>query len=269
MSVNSFKSTIWEARLLENYKKASVAERVTTKPVRLEGEKAVFNRIGASKVKDYEGTVSWDAAETSPVELAFDQKKYFAVTVDDVDAVQASGDVLDQYMTEEAEAFAESADAYVMGLYTEAHEDNKVGDDTTPIEVTAANAYDTIVNLGVKLSKQKAPMAGRYVMVNAEVLGLLEKDPRFTATPEYRDNGIVEGQKINGMQVVVTEEVHQVGDNHKIMAVARGGVGYGKQIDKMEAMRLENSFADGVRGLAVYGATALNPKGIAVATVKL
>lgn len=40
--------------------------------------------------------------------------------------------------------------------------------------------------------------------------------------------------------------------------------GAAKQLSKMEAMRLQNSFSDGVRGLCRYGAKVLIPEAIAV-----
>ena len=59
-----------------------------------EGEKAIFNTVSGGTVKDYEGTISYEDATTTPIELAFDQKKYWAIKLDDVDKVQAAGPVL-------------------------------------------------------------------------------------------------------------------------------------------------------------------------------
>ena len=42
---------------------------------------------------------------------------------------------------------------------------------------------------------------------------------------------------------------------------------YGEQIVQTEALRLQTTFADGVRGLHVYGAKLVRPDAIAVAGV--
>ena len=55
------------------------------------------------------------------------------------------------------------------------------------------------------------------------------------------------------MQVVESENLPA----NQIVAIHKSAVGYGKQLDKTEAMRLETSFSDGVRGLAQYGVTTL------------
>jgi hypothetical protein len=267
MAVNSFIPQIWEARLLANFHSRSVAELIATKPTEVQGGKAVFNRVSTVNVKDYAGTVSWDELTTAPVELAFDQKKYFAFTVHDVDKVQAAGDLIDAHTAEASASIQEAVDAYVLSLYTEAQ--HTIGDDTNPIALDKANVYDYIVDLGTKLSTAKVPMANRFVIVNAQVLGLLNKDARFTANPTVLENGVVEGQKINGMQVVVSENIANVDGKFKILAVHQSAIGYGKQIDSIEAIRLQTSFADGVRGLAVYGATVLRPEAMAVLTATI
>ncbi|ARK30775.1 phage capsid protein [Halalkalibacter krulwichiae] len=269
MSVQSFIPAVWDSRLLANYTKASVAEVITTPPVRIEGNKIIFNRIGASELKDYEGSIDWNSVSTTPVELHMDQKKYFAITCDDVDAVQAKGDVLSAYTEQEADNAKEKIDTFVLGLYTGAHEDNVIGSDAEPVALDKLNVYDKIVDLGTKLSKKKVPKANRFVIIESEVLGLLSKDDRFTKNPTVLENGVVEGQKINGMQVVVSEELPNTNGKLKIMALNKQAIGYGKQIEKTEAMRLENSFADGVRGLFVYGAEVIRPEALAVLTATI
>lgn len=266
MSVESFKKKVWEARLLANYSKASIAEVITTPPTKVEGKTMTFNKAGAVEIKDYEGTVDWDELSTSAVDLNMDQKKYFGFKVDDVDAVQAAGDLVDDHTQEAAASVGEVTDTYVLGLYTDAHADNVIGSDAEPVELSKTNVYDYIVDLGTKLSQKKAPRTNRYVTINAAVLGLLSKDARFTANPTVLENGVVEGQKINGMQVVVSEELSEVDGKLHIVANHKGAIGYGKQIDEIEALRLESSFSDGIRGLTVYGAEVIRPEGVAVLT---
>ena len=270
MSVQSFIPSIWEARLLANFHKTSVAEVITTKPTEVKGGKAIFNRVSAVNVKDYTGAITWDELTTTPAELTYNQKKYFAFTVHDVDKVQAAGDLVDAHTAEASATLQETIDKYVLSMYTAAG--NAIGTDASPVVLSALNktsAYDYIVDMGTKLSQKKVPMANRFVVVNAQVLGILSKDPRFTANPTVLENGVVEGQKINGMQVVVSEEIANVNGKYKFLALHQSAIGYGKEIDSIEAMRLQNSFADGVRGLAVFGATVLRPEAMVVLTATI
>ena len=100
------------------------------------------------------------------------------------------------------------------------------------------------------------------MIINSTYLGLLSKDDRFTKNYTILENGVVEGASINGSQLVVSEELPA---DKYILAHKEAWV-HGIQLSKIEALRLETTFADGVRGLQVSGAKVLRPKGIAVLT---
>lgn len=268
MSVTNFLKQVWEARLIEQYSKASIAEVITTKPTKVEGKTMTFNKAGKVAIKDYAGKVEFDDVDTTAVDLNMDQKKYFAFKVDDVDAVQAAGDLVDGHVANASAGIQENTDKYVLGLYTGAHADNVIGGEDG-VALTKTNVYDSIVDLGTKLSQKKVPKTDRFVTINAEVLGLLSKDDRFARNPEVLANGVVEGQKINGLQVVVSEEVATADGKINIVANHKNAIGYGKQIDELEALRLESSFGDGIRGLAVYGAEVIQAEGVAVLTATI
>ncbi|MES5957575.1 phage capsid protein [Bacillus fungorum] len=269
MSVATFIPTIWEARLMANFHKRSIADLITTKPTKIEGNKIIFNRVGAVNVKDYSGSVEWDDTNPSKVEINMDQKKYFAFKVDDVDAVQAAGDLIDPHTQEAGSVLQETVDTFVLGLYTGAHKDNVIGTDSTPIELSPKNAYDYIVDLNTKLNMKKVPKTERFTIINSQVLGLLSKDDRFTKQPVILENGVVEGQVINGSQIVVSEETPNTSGKYKILGLHKSAIGHGKQLNETEAQRLQNSFADGVRGLMVYGAGVLRPESLAVLTATI
>lgn len=252
MAVDNFKPTLWEGALLANFHSVSIADVLATPPAEVKGNKVIFNRIAGGTLKDYEGKVEWDQIATTPVEMIFDKKKYFAFALDDVDKVQLKADVLTATTKEHSAVLAETYDkdffAALLGGTT-----MKIGSSGAKKKVTPANAYDYIVDLGTMLSKKKVPKANRYVTVNADYLGLLSKDKRFTANPKVLENGIVEGQVINGMQVMCSEELPA----NVILANHKSAIGAAKQLNEMEAMRLQSSFADGVRGLCVYGEKVL------------
>ncbi len=261
MSVANFKPTLWEGALIANFHSVSVANALSTKPASIQGNKVIFNRVGAGTIKDYEGTISWDDINTTPIEMTFDKKKYFAFSLDDCDKVQLKADVMGATTQEHAAVLAETYDKdFFITLVTGAATANVVGSKSSKKKLTQANVYNFIVDLGTLLSKKKVPKTERYVTVDAEILGLLSKDRRFTANPNVLVNGVVEGQVINGMQVVCSEEkpVNQIVAHHK------SAIGAAKQIDEMEAMRLQSSFADGVRGLCMYGSKVLRDEAIAV-----
>lgn len=268
MAVENFKKTIWEARLIANFHSVSLADVITTKPVDTQGNKIIFNRVGTGKLKDYTGTVAWDEIATTPIELNMAQKKYFAFSLDDVDKAQLVADSIDDTTKEHAMVLSETIDSYLFSKAIAGVKASNYPSKSVAVELTkVGQAYDHIVDLGTLLGKAKVPNTDRFCVINNDYLNLLQKDDRFTKNAEVLANGIVSNAKINGMTVLVTEEVG-VG---KVVVLHKSALGYAKQIDKMEAMRLESSFADGIRGLCVYDAIALRSEAIAVLnyTIKL
>lgn len=261
MTVQNFKATLWEGALLANFHSVSVADAVSTKPTKIQGNKVIFNRVGAGTIKDYEGTIAWDEINTTPIEMTFDKKKYFAFSLDDCDKVQLVADVMGATTAEHAAVLAETYDRdFYATLTAGVNSSNKIGTSGSKKDVSSQNIYDYIVDLGTILSKKKVPKKDRYVTVDAEILGLLSKDRRFTSNPTVLQNGVVEGQIINTLQVVCSEEKPA----NQIVAHYKGAIGAAKQLDEMEAMRLQSSFADGVRGLCMYGSKVLRDDAIAV-----
>lgn len=261
MTVQNFKATLWEGALLANFHSVSVADAVSTKPTKIQGNKVIFNRVGAGTIKDYEGTIAWDEINTTPIEMTFDKKKYFAFSLDDCDKVQLVADVMGATTAEHAAVLAETYDRdFYATLTAGVNSSNKIGSSSSKKDVSSQNIYDYIVDLGTILSKKKVPKKDRYVTVDAEILGLLSKDRRFTSNPTVLQNGVVEGQVINTLQVVCSEEKPA----NQIVAHYKGAIGAAKQLDEMEAMRLQSSFADGVRGLCMYGSKVLRDDAIAV-----
>ena len=252
MSVQNFIPALWEARLLAKFHERSVAELITTAPTKIEGNKIVFNKVSDVAIKDYEGSVSFDDLDTPKVEIDLDHKKYWAFKVDDVDAVQAAGNLIDPHVEEAGYGMQEDADKYVL---TEALKS------TNTVTVTNEKAYDIIVKLNGVLNKKKVSKANRFTVINSEVLEELQLDSRFTEHYQVLENGLIEGAKINGVQLVFSEELNA--GKYAIVVLHKSAIGYGKQLQETEAMRLQNSFSDGVRGLKVEGCKTLKADGVA------
>ena len=253
MAVTNFIPQIWEARLMAKFHERSVGQLITTAPTKIEGNKIIFNKVSDIALKDYEGSVSFDDLTTSKVELPMDVKKYWAFKVDDVDAVQAAGNLIDPHVAEAGYGLQEATDKLILDEALK-----------TSHTVEGEKAYDVIVKANTQLNKNKVPKADRYVVINAEVLEELHLDPRFTANYTILENGVIEGAKINGVQLVFSEELN--GGEFAIVALHKSAIGFGKQLEETEAMRLQNAFADGVRGLQVCGVKTLREEAVVKCT---
>lgn len=262
MSVANFKPTLWNGALLANFHSTSVLDTISTPPAKIKGEKAIFNRVASGTIKDYTGTVAWDEIATDPIEMNYTNKKYFAFSLDDVDRVQLAGDAMQATTQEHAALIVESYDNKGLAdMAAGVKAGNTIGTKTAKKTITSPEQlYDYIVDLGTILSTNKVPKANRFVTMNSTALALLSKDKRFTLNYTVLENGVVEGSNINGMTIVCTEEV----PSNMVICNWKGAFGADKQLNETEAMRLQSSFADGVRGLCVFGDVVLYAEAIAV-----
>ena len=255
MAVTNFIPSIWEARLLAKFHERSVADIITTAPTKIEGNKIIFNHVSDVTINPYTGKVNFEDLSTSKVELTLDHKNYWAFKVDDVDAVQSAGELIDPHVQEAGYGLQEATDKYVLD------EALKTSNAVTKGEL---KAYDVIVKCNTELNKKKVPKAERFAVINAEVLEELNLDTRFTANYTILENGIIEGGDINGTKIKFSEELNE--GNYAIVALHKSAIGYGKQLEETEAMRLQSSFADGVRGLQVDGVKTLREDAIVKCT---
>lgn len=107
-------------------------------------------------------------------------------------------------------------------------------------------------------------------MIDPQYLGMLSKDPRFTWKPNVLEKGIVEGEQIGGMSIIVSTELPALkkGGTNGIFAIQKDGYGFGMQFDKTQHFpKLENSWNEAVRGRALYGMGVLRPNNIVSAAV--
>lgn len=255
MSVTNFIPVLWESRLLAKFHERSITDLITTAPTKVEGNKIIFNHVSDVSINPYTGTVNFEDLTTSKVELPLDHKNYWAFKVDDVDAVQSAGELIDPHVQEAGYGLQEATDKYVLD------EALKTENEVTKNEL---KAYDIIVKCNTELNKKKVPKADRFAVINAEVLEELNLDARFTANYTILENGIIEGGDINGTKLIFSEELNE--GNYAVVVLHKSAIGYGKQLEETEAMRLQNSFADGVRGLQVDGVKTLRPDAIVKCT---
>lgn len=272
MAVTTFIPELWNARLLYALEKAHVATNLVNRNYEGEisnhGDTVHINTIGAITVKSYTKNTDIDAPETlttTDQTLVIDQAKYFNFQVDDVDKVQAAGELVDTAMGRAAYALADVSDAYLLGVIAAgAAAENTIGSAAAPVALTASNVYENIVKLKTKLDKANVPNTGRTIVVPPDVHSLLLLDDRFakstaTAGQEALINGLV--GRIAGFDVYMSNNVKtgtgtDTGKTpyFEITAQITDATTYAEQIIKTEAYRMESRFADAVKGLHVYGA---------------
>ncbi len=281
MAVTTFIPELWSARLLYALENSHVATNLVNRQyegvIANQGDTVHINTIGAITVKDYtknSDIAAPDALTTTDQTLEIDQCKYFNFQVDDVDKVQAAGELIDVAMGRAAYALADTSDAFLLKtIAAGAATGNTIGSAAAPVALTAENVYENIVKLRTKLDKANVPNTGRTIVVPPEVYALLLLDDRFAkSTAVAGQDALLNGEvgKVAGFTVFMSNNVKtgtgtDTGKTpyFEITAQVSTATTYAEQIIKTEGYRMESRFADGVKGLHVYGAKVTDGNQIA------
>jgi len=268
-----FIPTVWAGRLLtalENalvYGQKQVCNRDYEGEIQAAGNTVKIASIGNVAVADYEkDTDIADAAALTDAEqtLLIDQQKYFHFYVDSLDRVQQNVDIMDEAMRNAGWRLREEADNFLAGVMDAAMPaGNTIGSIATPIVPTKDNAYEYLVDLGVKLDESNAPINGRFCIIPAWFHGMLLKDDRFVRSgTTVGDVRLANGEvgEAAGFRILKSNNVPNAsGLKYKIIAGHANATAYVEQILDLQGYKPEKRFGDAVKGLHVYGAKVVRP----------
>ena len=268
-----FIPTVWAGRLLtalENalvYGQKQVCNRDYEGEIQAAGNTVKIASIGNVTVNDYEKDVDIaDAAALTDAEqtLLIDQQKYFHFYVDSLDRVQQNVDIMDEAMRNAGWRLREEADNFLAGVMDAAMPaGNTIGSIATPIVPTKDNAYEYLVDLGVKLDESNAPINGRFCIIPAWFHGMLLKDDRFVRSgTTVGDARLANGEvgEAAGFRILKSNNVPNTsGLKYKIIAGHANATAYVEQILDLQGYKPEKRFGDAVKGLHVYGAKVVRP----------
>lgn len=269
MAITHFIPEIWSANILNTLKNslvfANLANHDYEGEIRAYGDTVHITGIGDIQVQDYTKYGKLNIQPVTDIDagvLKIDQSKAFAFEVDDLDTVQARADLRGKFQERAAYNLAAEVDKYVGGLMVTAAAGKALKKTYTKPE----DVYESIVSLGVKLSKQNVPTAGRFLVVDPDVYGMLLLDDRFVKNTAVESatlhNGFV--GNVNGFTVYQTNLMPGNTDTkHTMLAGSTIATTFAQQLSKMESTRKEEGFSDIVKGLLVYGSKVIRPEALA------
>jgi len=265
MAITNFKPTVWEAALLERFNTANVlipALNHEYEGVLAAGNTVKITAVNTPTIIDYAaaGRVITPSQMTDTTQsLVIDNEKAFSFIVDDIDKVQAAGS-FEPVTRDAAAALSEDAEATVIAAL------KAQGTSAGTAAVTTPDlAYAAALAIRTALVKANVPTTGRILAVSPEfgslLLGsgskLVSFDP--AGDGELR-NGVI--GKLLGFTVVEHPQLTHTSNRPAAIGFHANSVAYVGQIEKTEAGRMENKFADYVRGLNVFGTKVLRPTAV-------
>ena len=273
MAVTGFIPKLWSARLLNALDKSHVFANVVNRDyegeIKKMGDTVHINTIGAVTIGTYTQNTDFtsgpETLATTDQTLTIDQAKYFNFQVDDIDAAQAAGDIMDKAMTRAAYGLADASDKYIAGILAGAADTSNLVS-STAVALTSSNVYENVVKMRTILDKANVPTAGRWLVIPPEMYALILLDDRFVKTGGEMAEGILRTGLVAqaaGFDIYLSNNCVNSSETYTIVGGVDSAATYAEQIVSTEAYRPEKRFADAVKGLHVYGAKVVDKAQIA------
>ena len=227
------------------------------------GNKVNIRSVPAVTVADYSGSLSYADVTSGTIELNIDKAKSYAFKVDDILREQADID----FMNEAANDAAQNMKiAIEQDVFANVAAGSSLTDiNATPSNLTSSNILGFILDAGQTLDENNIPEDNRYMIISPAAATLLKQSELRQA---YLTGDNVSPLR-NGFIGTVDRFNMYVSNNLVTASGVTSGlyghpkaIAYASQMTNTESVRLESSFGDGVRGLAVYGYKVVLPTAI-------
>ena len=258
---------VFSKKLQAKFYAQTVLSEVTTNEYEGEisglGNKVNIRTVPAVTVADYTGSLSYSDVTSSTIELDINKAKSYAFKVDDILRMQADID----FMNEAAQDAAQNMKiAIEQDVFANVAAGSSLTDiNSTPADITSSTVLGHILSAGEQLDDNNIPEEGRFMIVNPAVATLIKQSELRQAyltgdSVSPLRNGFI--GKIDRFDMYVSNNLSTTSGVTSGLYGHPKAIAYASQMTNTETVRLESSFGDGVRGLAVYGYKVVLPTAI-------
>ena len=248
------------------YANTVLAEVTTTEyegEISGQGDKVNIRTVPAVTVADYTGSLSYADVTSGTVELNINKAKSYAFKVDDILRQQADID----FMNAAAEDAAQNMKiAIEQDVFANVGAGSSLTDvNSSEAGTNAGNILGHILTAGRTLDENNIPETERFMIIDPATAAIIKnsdlKQAYLTGDAEspIRNGNI---GMIDRFTVYVSNNLPSSGSVTTGLFGHPKAVAYASQMTNTETVRLESSFGDGVRGLAVYGYKVVVPTAI-------
>lgn len=264
MAIQNFVPKIWSTKILRTLEDNLVAKKICTTEyqgeIKKAGDTVYFSGLADPTINDYTGSITYETLQDAGLALIIDQQKYFAFKVGDVEKAQANIDAKGSQASRAAYKLKEVADSFILNKYADALHT------ITDASMDTATVLSTIGAVKQKLAEQNVSENDMWLVIPPWVkLKMQLAGIKFSINEGINGTGGMAWTKELGFDVYVTNQVAAAEDSttdtphHYCLGGAYNSIVYADQIVETEALRLEGSFNDAVRGLHVYGGKVIKP----------
>lgn len=270
MSVTQFIPQVWSARILAKLQSTLIYGQGRVVNTDYQGDLSNFgDTVYAHGFSDVtvapylrnSTVLSYEELTDERRAITIDQSDYFGVRMDDLDQAQMQPTILDRVSQNAAYQLAAVQDVFIAGTMV-AGAGATLDDAGVARTITAANAYTTFLEASVMMDEANIPESGRFAVVPPWMASQLLQDDRYFL--KARGDAVLNGQigQIAGISILKSNRVPVGTSVSNVLIGHNMAFTYVSQINKTEAMRDKDSFADLLRGLQLYGGKVLYPEAL-------
>lgn len=257
MSIKNYIPELWNVAMIDDFQKAHVLGKVCRckidAPITKRGQTVHITGIGDIQIGDYTGAdIIMQALNDAGVTMKIDQAKYFNFAVDDVDALQANGDLMGEATRKATYSLKDVADQRI----------NTVMVAGAGLTITGANVntlliISSIAEMSLALDEAEVPDEQQWIVIpkwastKLLVAGIYHADDL-----KGNINGFV--TNVLGIDLYKSSNIGATAP----LAGAYGAVAFAEQIIETVAFSPEKRFGDALKGLHVYGVKVVLPQAL-------
>ena len=256
MAVTNFIQTIWSKKIQDDLElKCKLVDNcLRTYEGDIEHAASVkILGVGEPTISVYDGKtpLNYEEMTDKGQMLTIDQQFSFSFLVDDVDQAQSVPGLMEEYQRKAVHGLAVKRDSYVASLI-------KAGTNATTADGKDKESVKEAIDNAIVALRERNFDEDGVIEITPAVYNVFKNEliTLSTDNPEYIKKGKV--GVYDGFDVIMSNNMAK--DESYAYCCVRGkkAIAFAGQINKVEAMRSEDYFADLVRGLDTFGAKTID-----------
>jgi len=303
LAANGFIPEIWSGKLIEKFYASTVLTAISNTnyegEIKNKGDKVIIRTKPTITIRDYraDGLLAIERPVGSNIELLIDKGKYFNLALDDVMDIQSDINNMSLWSEDAAEQMKIVIDSDVLlgilngatAVFNRGATAGKIsaninlGVTGTPVPVVAKSPttgqveiVDMLLRMGQVLDEQNIPETGRWAVIPAWASTRIKQSELRDASLSGDGTSILRNGRLGMIDrfTIYASNLLPAGTaaglaagEYVLYAGHAHGLTFASQVNKVETLRSEQTFANLLRGLQVYGYKVIDGQALTQAIV--
>jgi len=284
-STNKYIPILFAGKTLEKFYAKTIATNISTTDyvgtIRNQGDRVIIRTIPNITIRDYKkgGNLTLEHPESPSIEFSINRAKYYNFAIDDVDIKQMDMDYLSRFADDAAQQLKIVYDTEFLGtVYTQVDSANtgatagkisgnlNLGTTGAPVDIgtTGNSAIEVIIRCWQVLDEQNVPEDGRFMVIPPAIMAKFMASDLRMAHQMGDSKSILRSGELGNVANFEFYTSNLLSKNttdgayHCIFGRKQASV-FVMQLTKNEVYRPQNTFANAMKGLAVYDFKVIYP----------